>query len=194
MKRPESKWIERDADLLRLFESALAGDESAYREFLESTAVLLRAFLTKWIRSSARSKEAVEDLVQEVLLTIHRKRDLYKSGMPVVPWVLTIAKHRLIDSIRAEARRPELSELKVGFERELTESTGAREPEIDVDELMQGLNERQKQILHLAKIEEVPHSEIAKRLGISVSLVKVTIHRSLQAIRKRLNGKLSTKK
>jgi RNA polymerase sigma-70 factor (ECF subfamily) len=52
------------------------------------------------------------------------------------------------------------------------------------EEILEGLSERQKDILRLAKVEEMPLAEIAVRQGMSLSAVKVTIHRSVQAIRK----------
>ena len=176
-----------DEALRVLFERALEGDEASYRKFLEQIAGVLRGFLFRTMRADMRSAEKVEDLVQDVLIAIHRKRDLYKPGMPVIPWVRAIAKHRFIDSLRAEARRPQVTELTEQLEKNFVAEE--IENDFDLESLMSCLDERQKKILKLAKIEEVPHAEIASRLGISVALVKVTVHRSLAAIRKSLNAK-----
>src|SRR5665213_1171205 len=106
---PKTKQVASRAEeaLKGLFEKALAGDETAYASFLEQAALVLRGFLLRALRADRHAAEKAEDLVQEVLFAIHKKRDLYKPGMPVVPWIRAIAKHRLIDSIRAERRRPE---------------------------------------------------------------------------------------
>jgi RNA polymerase sigma-70 factor (ECF subfamily) len=171
-----------DTELCILFEKSLAGDEVAYRQFLEQIAGVLRSFLIRSMHGDHRSKEKVEDLVQEVLFTVHKKRDLYRHGMPVIPWVRAIAKHRFIDTLRAESRRPAFTELTEQLENNFI--TEEIEPSHDVESLMACLDEKQMQILKLAKVDEIPHAEIASRLGISISLVKVTVHRSLQAIRK----------
>ena len=182
MKRPESRPEQAGADeaIRLLLEKALAGDEKAYRTFLEQVAKSMRLFLARVARTTVPEK--IEDLVQEVLLAVHKKRDLYRQGMPVMPWIRAIAKHRMIDSIRAEKRRPELVELSEEIERAFA-SDEPIETSYDIDALLECLDERQKQILKLAKVEELPLQEIAERLGISHSLVKVTIHRSIKKIR-----------
>jgi RNA polymerase sigma-70 factor (ECF subfamily) len=187
MKRSEEKsdqQVGSDVAISLLFQKALAGDALAYRTFLEEVAKSLRSFLARVARTTQAEK--IEDLVQEVLLAIHRKRDLYRPGMPVMPWVRAIAKHRMIDSIRSEKRRPELVELSEEIESAFSVEQPI-ESFYDIDALLECLDERQRQILKLAKVEEVPLEEIARRLGISHSLVKVTVHRSLKKVRESID-------
>lgn len=63
-----------------LFERALAGDQAAYRSFLEELAARLRL------------EYQDEDLVRAILLALHEKRDLYRAGMPIMSWVGVIAR------------------------------------------------------------------------------------------------------
>ena len=145
----------------------------------------------KTMNPRLRSKEQVEDLVQEVLISIHRKRDLYDVNQPLLPWVYTIARYKLIDSLRAEKRRPECVEWVEKFdsisatEGSLLELEQAQQSET----LLEGLSSNQKEILKLAKGEDVPLNEIAEKMEMSLSAVKVSVHRSLKFIRKRVGGK-----
>lgn len=168
-----------DQSLRLLFEQALAGDEAAYSAFLEQVAALLRKFLWR--------SQNVEDLVQDILLTVHRKRDLYRRGMPVIPWLRAIARHRLVDHLRAEARSPKTSNLDDWLEHEFVSEK--LESSVDLELLLANLSERQRQILVQAKVEELSHSEIGVKFGMSVSAVKVSVHRSLGVLRKSLYGK-----
>jgi len=174
------RWTKSSDEALRLlFEKALQGDEVAYRAFLEQIAHLLRKFFS-------RSNQA-EDLVQEVLISIHRKRDLYQPGMPVMPWVRAIAKHRLIDSVRADNRRPKLVELTEDIEfgavaEEIKSMDGA-----EVEKVLACLDDKQREILKLAKLDEMPYAEIAERLNMSLSAVKVSVFRSLNTLRRNLD-------
>jgi RNA polymerase sigma-70 factor, ECF subfamily len=42
----------------------------------------------------------VDDLLQEILLSIHKSRHTYNNDRPFRPWVFTIAKFRLLDHLR----------------------------------------------------------------------------------------------
>ena len=132
-----------------------------------------------------RSSEQVEDLVQEVLITIHKKRDLYDVNQPLLPWVYTFARYKLIDSLRAEKRRPECVEWVEKFDALAVVHKPPIEEEVQGEPLMEGLSGKQKEILRLAKVEEISLNEIAAQMEMSLSAVKVSIHRSLKFIRKR---------
>jgi RNA polymerase sigma-70 factor (ECF subfamily) len=174
---------ELETRLRELMLLALEGNSSAYEEFLGKTAAFVRSFLTLSSGSRFSTSERIDDVVQEVLVSIHRKRDLYKADMPILPWIRAIAKYRFIDQLRSEKRCPNQVEWDEAVENEV--SVPAPSHGVDSgDELLEGLTDRQKEILRLAKVEDMPLAEIAKRQGMSLSAVKVTIHRSVQAIRK----------
>src|SRR4029453_16350693 len=82
-----------DEHLSRLMARAQQGDSDAY-------ITLLRA-ITPRIRQLVRAKRAflgdsvVEDVVQEVLLSVHAVRATYDSARPLMPWLSAIVRHRL---------------------------------------------------------------------------------------------------
>jgi RNA polymerase sigma-70 factor (ECF subfamily) len=171
----------RDDELKMLFLRAKKGDEQAYRLFLES--------VEKTMNPRFRSMEKVEDLVQEVLISIHRKRDLYSEEMPILPWVYAISRYRLIDSLRHDARRPDCVEWIEKFDAQAFVEMPKLLEEEDGHELMQGLNAHQQEIFKLAKVDELSLGEIAEQKGMSVSAIKVSIHRSLKTMRKNFGMK-----
>jgi RNA polymerase sigma-70 factor (ECF subfamily) len=187
-----------EEELRKLMILALEGNSVAYEEFLLRVSRMLKKFMGSFsgiggvgISSLDRANGRVDDMVQEVLLTIHRKRDLYRKDMPILPWIRTIARHRMIDMIRADARRPQTTEWSdleesFGLMAPVSSSSGEESAQ-ELEALTLGLSEKQKEILFLAKIEEVPLARIAEQRGMSLSAVKVTVHRALQAIRKGKN-------
>lgn len=165
----------------------LDGDKIAYERFLEKAATMIRGYLFNSMSAATRSAEKAEDLVQDVLVTIHRKKHLYRADMPILPWLFAIARYRLIDHVRAEKRRPSL----VAWEEDFDPADPAPlslsvEQAFDLEQLLEGISARQREILLLAKVDRVPLAEIAERFDISLSAVKVTIHRALRKIRKSL--------
>ena len=81
---------------------AQQGDSNAY-------VTLLRA-ITPRVRQLVRAKRGflgesdVEDVVQEVLLSIHAVRATYDPGRPLMPWLWAIVRHRLADAGRRHVR------------------------------------------------------------------------------------------
>jgi len=167
------------------FLDARNGDAIAYREFLNEVFRLMRGYLFQSMSPKLRSMERVEDLAQDVLLSIHRKRDLYDDSKPLLPWIYAVARHRLIDSIRAEARQPECVEWVEKFDALAVTEIPQLLGEDDGREFLKGLTDQQQQILRLSKIEEHSLQEIADQFHMSISAVKVTIHRSLKQVRKK---------
>jgi RNA polymerase sigma-70 factor (ECF subfamily) len=165
---------------------ALEGDRESYEKLLEGAARIVRAYLLSKARPAGISQDGVEDLVQEVLLAIHAKKHLYRTELPLLPWIFSIARYRLIDSLRARERKP----LEVEWDDEAIAGVAA-EAEVDTSEvqtLLRGLPERQREIIKLAKIDELPLAEIASKFDMSLSAVKVTIHRGLKTLRERQQG------
>src|SRR6516164_2580003 len=80
--------------------AAMAGDASAYQQLLVSLAPHIRAVARSRCRRFGAPEGEVEDLVQEVLLTIHLKRGTWDQSRPIGPWVAAIARHKLIDLLR----------------------------------------------------------------------------------------------
>ena len=189
-----------EAQLQAWMLAAISGDRDSYERLLTRVGTMVRAYLMNWLNFSSRSPEKVEDLVQDVLLAIHKKKHLYRTDMPILPWIYAIAKYRLIDSIRAEKRRPQTVQWIDSWEEDFESATlgAASEAEntpesyaasqqdgaVETEELLAGLNPRQKQILLMAKSQEIPLHDIADQLNMSLSAVKVTIHRAVHLLRK----------
>ncbi len=56
---------------------------------------------------------------------------------------------------------------------------------LEVEELLEGLTDNQRRVVVLAKMEGRPLADVAAGLGLSLSAVKVTVHRALEALRRK---------
>src|ERR1700726_3675798 len=84
--------------------AAMTGDAGAYRQLLVSLAPHVRAVARSRCRRLGAPEGEVEDLVQEVLLTIHLKRGTWDQSRPIGPWLAAIPRNRLIDVLRRRGR------------------------------------------------------------------------------------------
>ena len=178
---------ERETRLHSLIVAAQCGDESAYAGFLRETAALLRSFFR---RRLAQCLDDTEDLVQETLLAIHNKRHTYDPAQPVMTWVVAIARYKLVDLLRARSGRDSLNE---PLEDDLEELASEREPvaqeaKRDLRVLLSRLPDKQRLPIEYVKIEGLSVEEAARRTGLSISAVKIGVHRGLKVLAASVRG------
>jgi RNA polymerase sigma factor (sigma-70 family) len=167
--------IADDATLSHLAGLAQRGDKQAY-------AALLGA-AQQWLQRYFRRRTTpcqLDDLVQETLLSVHRKLASYEASRPFTPWLAAIARYRYVDHLRLVYRRAE-DELSADFA-----DTASDEPEItariSLERLFEALPDAQQRAIELVKIEGFTIAEASQSTGQSESLVKVNIHRGLKRL------------
>jgi len=84
--------------------AAISGDVGAYRRFLEDVTPRLRAMARRRCERYGALANDVEDIVQEVLLAIHLKRGTWDQSRPIGPWISTIVRNKLVDTLRRRGR------------------------------------------------------------------------------------------
>ena len=154
--------------------AAQGGDAPAYRRLLAELGTWLRSYYAKRLPAAM-----VDDVAQEVLLTVHAKRHTYDPSKPFGPWIAAIARYRWIDRLRA---------MKDGLTDELEEEMAAPDTgeaahsAYTLDALLSRLKPAQANAIRLVKIEGMSVKEAAERLGQTIALVKVNIHRGLRQL------------
>ena len=169
-----------------LMARAQSGDSEAYRQLLDGISPFLRGLARRALREAAD----VEDAVQDILLTVHAARRTYDPARPFRPWLIGIARHRLIDRLRARGRV--LSrEISLGSEHEAIENAASPDLAIDHRTLRQGLAalpDGQRQAVMLLRLQEMSLAEAANQSGQSVGALKVAMHRALKSLRRLIRG------
>ena len=171
-------------NLAALMQRSLSGDTQAYAVLLKETARLLRPFLAKRLFAGSE----VDDVLQEILLSIHKARHTYDGERPYKPWAYAIAKFRLQDHLRAHYAdhlhdAEDISELEEILPDDVTE-TGFSYESISVE--VEKLPEKQATILRLMHQDGYTSKEIAEKMGMNESAVKVAAHRAYKVLRKQL--------
>ena len=161
--------------------AAMTGDAGAYRQLLVSLAPHVRAVARSRCRRLGAPEGEVEDLVQEVLLTIHLKRGTWDQSRPIGPWVAAITRNKLIDILRQRGRH-----ITVPIE-DFMDSLQAEDltPELstrDIDTLLGHLKPRQREIVRSISLNGSSIRETADRLQMTEGAVRVTLHRALKAL------------
>lgn len=167
-----------------LMQQALSGDKRAYAELLRDTAHFVRPYLAK--RLSAASD--VDDVLQEILVSIHKARHTYDGQRPYKPWVFAIANFRLQDYLRtyyADQLRSatELSEVENTLAENVTKSDFSYE---FISGEINQLPEKQAVILEMMHQDGYTAKEVAARIGMKESAVKVAAYRAYKILKEKL--------
>ena len=164
--------------LKALMVASLGGDREAYRRLLTAWSNHLRAYFRRRLPDSVE----VEDLVQETLLSLHRKRDTFDPREPFTPWAYAIARYRLLDHLRRRRRHASVPlESAVGLVAAGNVEEGAVRR--DLGKLLLGLPGRQRRLIMETKLLGYSIEEAAADSGLSPGAAKVSLHRGLKAMR-----------
>jgi RNA polymerase sigma-70 factor (ECF subfamily) len=184
--------IGQEQHLGSLMRAAQAGDRRAY-------SMLLCALLPA-VRQAVRHRfgflqpQDIDDLVQDILLSVHVARATYDPARPLLPWLMAIARNRMADSARRYARR---AAHEVPSEQP-PETFAAADANIsadgygDAEALTRAVTElphSQRQAIELMKLREMSLKEAAAATGTSIGALKVSVHRGMSALRKALGAR-----
>ena len=173
------------ATLESLMRAAQAGDKVAYNRLLSDIAILIRRFLAKRMAASD-----IEDVLQEVLASIHKARHTYDGKRPILPWIYAIARFRLTDYLRKHYanqsnKQVNIEDVEYFLEAPVTESHDF--PEY-IDEAVGALGERDQKIIYLMHVEGFTAKEVGSQIGMKESAVKVAAHRAYKKMRVKLEA------
>ena len=182
--------VEQDRQWAALMRAAQGGDGRAYDQLLRAVAPFLRSLARRYGSHSA----SVEDVVQDVLLTVHRVRHTWDPTRPFSPWLAAIAARRSIDLLRRQSRiarheqQDELA-LETFATPDANTETGALQAAIEIEPLLASLPPRQLEALEALKLRGQSLAEAAASSGQSVAALKVNMHRAVKTLRRLVGTK-----
>lgn len=165
---------------LELLERVAAADREAFRLFYDRHAPQVLAY----VRSLGRSRDASEDVVQEVFLAVWRKAGTYRPERgDVAGWLYTMTRNKVVDLWRKLPTGSDQSSeetLAALSERPEAES---RVVSISLRKAMADLKAEQRQALELAYFGGLTYEETAERLKLPVGTLKSRIRAGLALMR-----------
>jgi RNA polymerase sigma-70 factor (ECF subfamily) len=158
-------------------------DESAFRSLFAVFGPRVKAMLMR----QGSDAQLAEDVAQEALLSVWRKAALYAADKgSVATWVFTIARNLRIDRLRRETvfqtldddRPEEACDAPLPDEWLASGQIQGR-----VRRVLAGLPQEQVEVVTLAYIDGLSHSEIAGKLGLPMGTVKSRMRLAYQKLR-----------
>jgi RNA polymerase sigma-70 factor (ECF subfamily) len=182
--------VKRETRWSQWMAAAQGGDSVSYELLLRELRPSLQGFIRRQISNDA----AVEDIVQTVLLSLHRARHSYRSEQLFEPWLWAIARNALTDFQRKRARRRGREE-PLPDENALPEGAGAPVPldtragrdsvglSRDLELALSRLPASQQEAVLLLHLEGLSVIEAAVRAHVSPGALKARVHRAYRALR-----------
>lgn len=169
--------------------AAQDGDSAAYLRLLSEIAPILRRLVRRQ-RPFLQTAD-VEDVVQDILLSLHAVRATYDPERPFMPWLLAIARNRLVDSARKYVRRAgnevSVAEYPETFSDDQTNMLDGYGDAEALRNAIADLPRGQRQAVEMLKLREMSLKEAAAASGMSIAALKVAVHRGVNALRRLMN-------
>jgi RNA polymerase sigma factor (sigma-70 family) len=171
-----------------LMERAQDADNVAYDRLLREITPFIRAIAAR----QHGTRDRVEDVVQEVLLTVHRMRHTYDPARPFRPWLAAIARCRSIDALRRRGRSQhfEVAADAAGAAYDNCPDPSSERADtslISLDRLgpaIAALPRSQREAIELLKLREMSLVEASCVSGASIAALKVNAHRAVKSLRR----------
>ena len=161
------------------------GDEAAYD-------TIFRAWYAPLVRAATgvvRDAAVAEELVQDVMLELWRRREQLDTGGSVQGYLFRATRNRALTHLR-HLRGAQRSAAVIAPE-EAREATGplelvAGELDAAVKQAIAELTPRCREVFELSRVHGLRYSEIADQLGVSVKAVEAQMGKALKTLRVRL--------
>jgi RNA polymerase sigma-70 factor (ECF subfamily) len=183
---PGNKYITQEA-LVRLKND----DVSAFDQIYEWYFHKLFSFISKILKD----EQETEDIVQEIFVKIWESRNKFDDCKSLNSYIFTVAYHNSISIIRKRIVDQKYLEFLKNSSAVHSAPDGISELEFyelnnQVQNLIDHLPERQKQVFLLHREKGLSYPEIAEQLGISKNTVEVHMVKALKYLRQNLDQSL----
>ncbi|HTK13968.1 MAG TPA: sigma-70 family RNA polymerase sigma factor [Xanthobacteraceae bacterium] len=184
---PEAEQL--DLQWSGLMSAAQAGDRASYERLLRECAPLVRRVVS---RQGVRG-DRVEDVVQDVFLTVHRARLTYDPTRSFTAWLCIIAQRRAIDALRSSGRQASREVFSPVHYENHTAAAPEHDAHIDAGshklrDLVEQLPPGQREAVETLALRQLSLDEASGVTGKTTGALKVNMHRALKTLRSRFGG------
>jgi RNA polymerase sigma-70 factor (ECF subfamily) len=170
--------------------AAQAGDRAAYETVLRDCVPIVQRIA----RHQGAAADFLDDVVQDVLVTVHGARATYDPSRSFVAWLTAITQRRTIDILRKRGRRgarevyaPEAFDTRAAADN--PEDDAVRHAEAaQLRAFVDALPDGQREAVRSLALEENSLEDASKATGRTKTSLKVNLHRAIKTLRGRMSG------
>jgi RNA polymerase sigma-70 factor (ECF subfamily) len=138
----------------------------------------------RYALSIIHEPETARDVVQDCLAKIWNIRHDLEKIEKANAWAFRIVRNRCIEMLRKD-RYADLDEKVVNLQisNSADQETINSDQMVWLNDVLQTLPDKQREVFHLREVEEMSYQEIAETCGLTESDVKVNIHRARKKVK-----------
>jgi RNA polymerase sigma-70 factor (ECF subfamily) len=158
-----------------------AGHEEAFQVLYARHSANVYGFLS----SKLHDRVLADDAFQATFLKLHQSRAKYDPALPFAPWMFTVCRSAMLDTLRARKRNTRLEDLNpVAVENAVAVTPAAATPLPD----LKALPEIQRQAVELRYVHDLSFDDIAARLETTSANSRQLVSRAVKKLRKIMQG------
>ena len=169
---------------IQLLELLKASEIDAFNKIYDCYSKPLYRYLLQKIKD----RDTSSDLLQDIFTTLWEKRTVLTVNTSIKAYLYQVARFKIIDVYRNNARYEDyLDQLSSFIDSEYTviDKMDQSQKLKDVEETINSLPEKMKEIFILSRYEHKTNNDIAFQTNLSVQTVKNQISKALRALRLR---------
>ncbi len=143
-------------------------------------------------KSFLKIETGIDDILQEVFLKIWHNRKNISSVSTFNAYIFTITRNLLLNELRSRLNNQKLKDqiqkLSIAEEYTSFEQMEYQELKEKVEEMVDELPERQKEVFILSRKEGLSHKEIAEKLGLSTKTVEYHITQAISFLKSKFKN------
>lgn len=146
--------------------------------------------LRAWCFRILRDEAAAQDVVHETLLRAWTRREKFRGGAQIAPWLWCVARNLCMDHLRrgkhvvVSDAVPESPDVGADPAAPIE----AEERRVAVRGAMRALSLRHREALYLREVDGVSYRELARHLGITEEGARAVLFRARKSLRKALKS------
>lgn len=163
-------------------EQARAGDAGAFEMLVRLHQRTVHSLALRMLGT----RDAADDLAQEVFLQLHLNLRSLDSAAHLGYWLRRVVTHRAIDRLRS---RPQFAMTSIDDEPDIVDTQSGVDPLLQhrLRALLSELPTAARAVMLLRYQEDLDPLEIARTLDMPINTVKSHLKRSLAALRERMS-------
>lgn len=178
-----------DTELIELIDRMARQDPTALKALYDACATKLYGLAVRVVSN----REWAEDVLQEAFLTIWRSAGDYRASLsPPMAWLGLIVRSRGLDLLRRRAADrghltqeldETLADTLAGDAPSPMDTAQASQQAWALHQCLARLDNKQREVVSLAYIRDLSHSELSQQLKLPLGTVKTWIRRGLDQMR-----------
>ncbi len=164
-----------------LIAKTVKGDARAFRALYDRHVQMIRTRTRRLMGNGP----AVDDVVQEIFIQLHRSLPRFKAGEPFAPWAMRITRNVTYSHLRRRPRAIHLAALQeFGASRSAWGQVSARQRMTILYAALDRVSDEAREVFILHTIEGLTLAEIANLTDTSINTVAARVRRTRALLKK----------